>query len=66
MGKINKLLRAENEIEALIEQRNELLEALREAQLFIGGLPYTETPCPPDLWEKMKSAVATVEVETVK
>ena len=63
MGKINKLLRAENEIEALIEQRNKSLEALREAQSFIGGLLYTQTPCPPDLWEKMKSAIASVEVE---
>lgn len=40
---------------------DELLEALKNAQYFIGKLDFSTNGCPPDLWKQMESAIAKVE-----
>ena len=44
-----------------VNSHKRLLEALNEAQLFIGKLKYSETPCTNDLWAKMEQAIAQAE-----
>ena len=50
--------------ESIVQMHNsfdELFEAVRGAKLFIGGLKYSESPCPPELWEKMKAIIEKTE-----